>query len=129
MFGPQRERPRPMCTSLLSAWDGEAKDVEQRVALAVVARSPVERLLAFKRERGWRALRLYSDSSVEYTRDYVSLDDEDIPALTTTPNRTLSIAKRFSTWTLTKHKPAPASRLREAYSHLQYSTTSSRLCS
>jgi predicted dithiol-disulfide oxidoreductase (DUF899 family) len=29
MFGPQRERPCPMCTSLLSAWDGEARDVEQ----------------------------------------------------------------------------------------------------
>ena len=27
MFGPQRERPCPMCTSLLSAWDGEARDV------------------------------------------------------------------------------------------------------
>ncbi len=24
MFGPERERPCPMCTSLLSAWDGEA---------------------------------------------------------------------------------------------------------
>src|SRR5580692_7146693 len=23
MFGPQRERPCPMCTSLLSAWEGE----------------------------------------------------------------------------------------------------------
>jgi predicted dithiol-disulfide oxidoreductase (DUF899 family) len=29
MFGPQRERPCPMCTSLLSAWDGEARDVGQ----------------------------------------------------------------------------------------------------
>src|SRR6476660_3497053 len=52
MFGPQRARPCPMCTSLLSAWDGEARDVEQRVALAVVARSPIERLVAFKKERG-----------------------------------------------------------------------------
>ncbi len=25
MFGPERERPCPMCTSLLSAWDGEAR--------------------------------------------------------------------------------------------------------
>ena len=33
MFGPQRERPCPMCTSLMSAWDGEARDIEQRVAL------------------------------------------------------------------------------------------------
>ena len=27
MYGPQRERPCPMCTSLLSAWDGEALDI------------------------------------------------------------------------------------------------------
>ena len=33
MFGPQRELPCPMCTSLLSAWDGEAADVEQRRGL------------------------------------------------------------------------------------------------
>jgi predicted dithiol-disulfide oxidoreductase (DUF899 family) len=70
MFGPQRERPCPMCTSLLSAWDGEAADIEQRVALAIVARSPIERLIAFKKERGWRNLRLYSDSSGEFSRDY-----------------------------------------------------------
>ena len=44
MFGPQRERPCPMCTSLLSAWDGEVPDILQRVALAVVARSPIGRL-------------------------------------------------------------------------------------
>lgn len=52
MFGPQRERPCPMCTSLLSALEGEARDIEQNVALAVVARSPIERLAAFKRGRG-----------------------------------------------------------------------------
>jgi predicted dithiol-disulfide oxidoreductase (DUF899 family) len=70
MFGPQRARPCPMCTSLLSAWNGEARDLEQRVALAVVARSPLERLVAFKKERGWRDLQLYSDTSQEFSRDY-----------------------------------------------------------
>lgn len=80
MFGPQRKRPCPMCTSLLSAWDGEAEDVMQRVALAVVARSPIERLVAFKKERGWRRLLLYSDMSGDYTRDYVSAEDADEPA-------------------------------------------------
>lgn len=79
MFGPKRERPCPMCTSLLSAWDGEARDVEQRIALAVVARSPIERLVAFKKERGWRNLRLYSDVSGDYTRAYVSAEDADVP--------------------------------------------------
>jgi predicted dithiol-disulfide oxidoreductase (DUF899 family) len=80
MFGPQRERPCPMCTSLLSAWDGEARDVEQRIAFAVVARSPIERLVAFKRERGWKSLKLYSDLAGDYTRDYVSAADADVPA-------------------------------------------------
>jgi len=82
MFGPQRARPCPMCTSLLSAWDGEAADMQQRIALAVVARSPIERLIEFKRQRGWRALRLYSDPSGEFTRDYVGAADADMPAFT-----------------------------------------------
>ncbi|MDB5804098.1 MAG: protein of unknown function thioredoxin family protein [Betaproteobacteria bacterium] len=81
MYGPQRQRPCPMCTSLLSAWDGEALDVAQRVSLVAVARSPIERLSAFKQERGWRHLRLYSDTSGDYTRDYVSAEDADMPAL------------------------------------------------
>jgi predicted dithiol-disulfide oxidoreductase (DUF899 family) len=70
MYGPQRERPCPMCTSLLSAWDGEALDIMQNVALAVTARSPIERLAAIKNERGWRDLKLYSDPSGEFSRDY-----------------------------------------------------------
>lgn len=84
MFGPQRERPCPMCTSLLSAWDGEAVDIEQRVALAVVARSPLERLLAFRKERGWRGLRLYSDLNGHYSSDYhaLSQDGGDDAAIT-----------------------------------------------
>jgi predicted dithiol-disulfide oxidoreductase (DUF899 family) len=73
MFGPERDRPCPMCTSLLSAWDGEARDIEQRIALAVVARAPIERLLAFRRERGWRHLRLYSDVEGAFSRDYHAL--------------------------------------------------------
>jgi predicted dithiol-disulfide oxidoreductase (DUF899 family) len=70
MFGPQRERPCPMCTSFLSAVEGEARDIEQRVALAVVARSPIEKIVAFKKERGWRGLKLYSDPTAEFSRDY-----------------------------------------------------------
>jgi predicted dithiol-disulfide oxidoreductase (DUF899 family) len=80
MYGPQRQRPCPMCTALMSAWDGEAPDIEQRLAFAMVARSPIERLIAFKQERGWKSLKLYSDPSGDYTRDYVSAEDEDIPA-------------------------------------------------
>jgi predicted dithiol-disulfide oxidoreductase (DUF899 family) len=81
MFGPQRERPCPMCTSLLSAWDGTARNLHQRAALAVFARSPIGRLVDFKKERGWQNLRLFSDPSGNYTRSYVSSEDGDVPAL------------------------------------------------
>jgi len=81
MFGPKRDRPCPMCTSLLSSWDGTARNFHQRAALAVFARSPIGRLVDFKKERGWQNLRLYSDPSGNYTRTYVSAEDGDVPAL------------------------------------------------
>ena len=81
MFGPQRERPCPVCTSLLSAWDGTARNVTQLIAFGIVARSPIERLLAFKKERGWQNLALYSDTQGDYTRAYVDPKDGDTPAL------------------------------------------------
>jgi predicted dithiol-disulfide oxidoreductase (DUF899 family) len=55
---------------------------EQRVALAMVARSPVERLVAAKKARGWTQLEVYSDGDGDFTRDYVSAADEDVPGFT-----------------------------------------------
>jgi predicted dithiol-disulfide oxidoreductase (DUF899 family) len=82
MFGPQRERPCPMCTNLLGAWDANAADIGQKISLVVVARSPIERLTAWKRERGWKALRLASDLNGAYSRDYFGVlpDGSDIGA-------------------------------------------------
>ena len=74
MYGPQRERPCPMCTSLLSGLDGEMPDILQRVAFAVIARSPIARLVAFKKERGWRHLCLYSSGGNDFNRDYAHED-------------------------------------------------------
>lgn len=96
MFGPQRAQPCPMCSSLMAAWDGEALDVEQRMALVMVARSPIERLLKVKKERGWRNLKLYSDTSGDFTRDYVSADDADIPAFNVFSRRDGSIRHFWS---------------------------------
>lgn len=81
MYGPQRKRPCPMCTSQMSAWDGEAEDIGQRAAFVMIARSPIDRLVAFKQERGWKALRLFSDATGDYTRDYVDPQDGDAPGL------------------------------------------------
>ena len=83
MFGPQRERPCPMCTNLLGSLEGNAADIGQRMALVVVARSPIERLVAWKKERGWKNLQLYTDLDGAYSRDYhgVLPDGSEIPAL------------------------------------------------
>ncbi|MDP2015779.1 DUF899 family protein [Hydrogenophaga sp.] len=96
MYGPKRDQPCPMCTSLMAAWDGEALDVEQRIALVMVARSPIERLLAVKSQRGWRNLRLYSDVDGDFTRDYVSAEDADVPAFNVFTRRDGSIRHFWS---------------------------------
>ena len=70
MFGPERERPCPGCTHFLDGLDGSARHIVQRVNLVVVAKSPLPRLLAFARERGWRHLRLLSTAGNDYDRDY-----------------------------------------------------------
>jgi predicted dithiol-disulfide oxidoreductase (DUF899 family) len=79
MFGPQRETLCPMCTSFMSTWETKLPDVEQRIALVFVARSPIARLVAAKKARGWTRHKIYSDASGDYTRDYVSAADADAP--------------------------------------------------
>jgi predicted dithiol-disulfide oxidoreductase (DUF899 family) len=79
MYGPQRKAPCPMCTSFLSAWNGAAVNLRERVAIAVTARSPIERLVEYKRQRGFGNLPFFSDGSGEYTRAYVSAEDGDVP--------------------------------------------------
>lgn len=70
MYGAKRERPCPMCTSMLSALDGEMPDIRQRVAFVVFATSPIDRMTAFATERGWRHLKLYSSAGNDFNRDY-----------------------------------------------------------
>ena len=81
MFGPQREQACPMCTAMLTSWEGTVRNLRERVALAVTARSPIGRLLDFKQERGWQNLQLYSDANGDYTRAYVDSGDGDMPGL------------------------------------------------
>jgi predicted dithiol-disulfide oxidoreductase (DUF899 family) len=80
MFGPQREAPCPMCTSLMGGLDHKIADIRQRAAIAFTARSPIERLRKAKKARGWTDIPVYSDQRGDYTRDYVSAEDADMPA-------------------------------------------------
>jgi predicted dithiol-disulfide oxidoreductase (DUF899 family) len=79
MFGPQRKAPCPMCTSFLTSWNGTAVNLRERVAIAVTARSPIERLIEFKKQRVFTNLPFVSDVSGEYTRIYVNENDDDVP--------------------------------------------------
>ena len=83
MYGPQRERPCPMCTNWLGAVNCNAADIKQRVALKVLGRSPVERQYAFAQERGWRDLNFAQTIGDDYARDIGVLrpDGSEYPAL------------------------------------------------
>ena len=84
MYGPQRERPCPMCTNWLGAVNGNAADIKQRVALKILGRSPVERQYAFAQQRGWRDLNFVQTVGDDYARDLGLLrpDGSEDPALT-----------------------------------------------
>ena len=69
MYGPQRERPCPMCTNWLGAVNGNAADIKQRVALKILGRSPVDRQFAFAQERGWRDLNFVQTLGDDYAND------------------------------------------------------------
>jgi predicted dithiol-disulfide oxidoreductase (DUF899 family) len=70
MYGPAMEKPCPMCTAMLDSLNGTAPHASQRVNLVVVAKSPLERIRAHARARGWRNLRLLSSAGNTYNRDY-----------------------------------------------------------
>jgi predicted dithiol-disulfide oxidoreductase (DUF899 family) len=67
---PLGEGPCPSCVALLDQLDGAAEHAGQHVNLAVVAKAPLARVLAFAEERGWRRLRLLSAAANSYNRAY-----------------------------------------------------------
>jgi predicted dithiol-disulfide oxidoreductase (DUF899 family) len=68
---PLDEGPCPSCVALLDQLEGAAPHMAQRMNFAVVAKAPIERLLTFGDERGWRHLRLLSSAHNTYNKDYL----------------------------------------------------------
>jgi predicted dithiol-disulfide oxidoreductase (DUF899 family) len=79
MYGPERELPCTGCTHFLDGLDGMVQHITQRINLAVVAKSPLPRLLTLARARGWRTLPLLSTHGNRYDRDYFG-DSSGLPA-------------------------------------------------
>jgi predicted dithiol-disulfide oxidoreductase (DUF899 family) len=67
---PLAEGPCPSCVALFDQLDGAVEHATQHVNFAVVAKSPLPRILTFAEERGWRRLRLLSSAANTYNRDY-----------------------------------------------------------
>ena len=84
MYGPEMEAACPACTSFIDGMDRYARHITQKTNLAVVAKSPIERIKAFADERGWSGLRLLSSAGNDYNSDYAAQTPEgnQIPACT-----------------------------------------------
>jgi predicted dithiol-disulfide oxidoreductase (DUF899 family) len=67
---PLHEGPCPSCVSLLDQLDGAIPHAAPLLNFAVVAKAPLDRVLRFGEERGWRSLRLLSSAGNTYNRDY-----------------------------------------------------------
>jgi predicted dithiol-disulfide oxidoreductase (DUF899 family) len=75
---PLSQAPCPSCVGLLDQFDGMVGHAAQLMSFAVVARAPIERVLMFGRERGWRRLRLLSSAANSYNRDYLAETAEGV---------------------------------------------------
>ena len=74
MYGPDRKRPCPMCTNALGGFNGNAKDIKQRAAFKILARSSVERQKVFALERGWHDLDFIQTVGDDHALDHGALN-------------------------------------------------------
>jgi predicted dithiol-disulfide oxidoreductase (DUF899 family) len=75
---PLVEAPCPSCVALLDQLDGAVEHASQFLNFVVVAKAPLDRLATWRRERGWRRLRLISSANNTYNRDYLAETPEGV---------------------------------------------------
>ena len=99
MFGPEMPSACPSCTSIIDGLDGEAPHVIQRANFAIVAKSPIERIRAWAKERGWRNVRFLSSAGSTYNHDYQgeNAKGDQMPALNVFVRRNGKISHFYNT--------------------------------
>ena len=83
MYGPERDEPCTGCTHTLDGLDGSVFHSDQRFPTFIVAKSPVARLEAWARTRGWRNLKLLSTAGNDYSHHYFGDTSKFGPAMRT----------------------------------------------
>ena len=76
MYGPRDEKPCTSCTSILDGLDGMVFHAEQNVNIVIVARTSIDKITSWAKDRGWRNLRFLSSSGNTYNRDYFGEDEQ-----------------------------------------------------
>lgn len=76
MYGPEMEQPCPSCSSFIDALNGNACHIQENIAIAIVARSPIERIGEFAAQRGWDRLTFVSSANNSYGMDYHAESEE-----------------------------------------------------
>jgi predicted dithiol-disulfide oxidoreductase (DUF899 family) len=77
------EQPCPSCTSVVDGLEGAAFHLAERINLVVIAKTCLDRLADFARERDWRNLRVLSSRGNTFNRDYhaETADGGQLPVL------------------------------------------------
>jgi predicted dithiol-disulfide oxidoreductase (DUF899 family) len=82
---PLEEGPCPSCTALIDMWEDTMPHFEGLGGnLVVVTRAPIERVVAFARDKGWQHTKLLSAAHCGFRRDYGGdgADGQPVPLMT-----------------------------------------------
>ncbi len=99
MYGPNMKEPCTSCTSILDGLNGTSPHANQRINFVVVAKSPIQRIRAIARERGWNHLRILSSDGNTYNHDYQgeNAKGDQTPSLNIFARRDGKIYHRYNT--------------------------------
>ncbi len=76
MFGPKNEKPCTSCNSIMDGINGMVFHAEQRVNIAIVAKTSIDKFTEWAEARGWKNLHLLSSANNDYNIDYFGEDEK-----------------------------------------------------
>jgi predicted dithiol-disulfide oxidoreductase (DUF899 family) len=95
---PVDQTPCPSCAALVDMWDGMYAQLDGLGGkLAIVAKSPIEQVATFARERGWHHIQVLSAAKSTFRSDYGGDNADGQPA------PMLTIFKRWPDGTIRLH--------------------------